>query len=71
MQQRELAAVEADLLMKIQTLAGEVSLELITLDDNYFIRSSEYPLFFKLSAYDFDRLTKIDIRLISGEENSQ
>jgi len=69
--QRELSAVEADLLVKIQTLAGEVSLELITLNDNHFIRSSQYPLFFKLSAYDFDRLTKIDIRLISGEESTQ
>ena len=66
--QRELSAVEADLVLKIQGLAGEVSLELLTLNDNYFIHSSEFPLFFKLSAYDFDRLTGIDFRLISGEE---
>jgi len=69
--QRELAAVEADLVLKIQGLAGEVSLELLTLNDNYFIHSSEFPLFFKLSAYDFDRLMGIDFRLISGEEQRQ
>lgn len=69
--QRELSAAEADLILKIQGLTGEVTLELITLKDQYFIHSSEYPLFFRLSAYDFDRLTKIDMRLISGEENAQ
>jgi len=68
---RELSAVEADLILKIQGLSGEVSLELLTLNDNYFIHSSEYPLFFKLSAYDFDRLMGIDVRLISGEESRQ
>jgi Domain of unknown function (DUF4340) len=66
--QRELSAAEADLVLKIQSLAGAVTLQLISLNNAYFIHSSEYPLFFKLSAYDFDRLTKIDIRLISGEE---
>jgi Domain of unknown function (DUF4340) len=69
--QRELSAVEADLILKIQSLAGEVSLELLTLNDTYFIHSSQYPLFFKLSAYDFDRLTGLDFRLISGEESRQ
>ena len=48
-----------------------MSLELLTLNDNYFIHSSEFPLFFKLSAYDFDRLMGIDFRLISGEEQRQ
>jgi Domain of unknown function (DUF4340) len=69
--QRELSDVEADLLLKIQGLAGEVSLELLTLNGNHFIHSSEYPLFFKLSAYDFDRLVGIDFRLISGEASTQ
>ncbi len=69
--QRELSEVEAELVLKIQSLAGDVTLELLTLNDEHFIHSSEYPLYFKLSAYDFDRLTGIDFRLISGEENSQ
>ncbi len=69
--QRELSAAEADLVLKIQSLAGEVTLELVSLNNEYFIHSSEYPLFFKLSAYDYDRLTKIDISLISGEERAQ
>lgn len=69
--QRELSAMEADLVLKIQSLTGDVTLELVTLNDAHFILSSEYPLFFKLSAYDFDRLTGIDFRLISGEESRQ
>ncbi len=67
--QRELSATEANLVLEIQSLAGEVTLQLITLNDSHFIHSSEYPLFFKLSAYDYDRLTGIDFRLISGEED--
>ena len=65
--QRELFTAEADLVLNIESLAGEVTLELITLNDNHYIHSSEYPLFFTLSAFDFDRLTGIDFRLVSGE----
>jgi len=69
--QRDLSAAEADLVLRINSLAGEVTLELFTLNGQHFIHSSKYPLFFKLSAYDFDRLTGIDIRLVSGEETEQ
>jgi hypothetical protein len=69
--QRELSALEADLVLRIQGLAGEVTLDLVSLNNEHFIHSSEYPLFFKLSAYDFDRLTGIDFRLVSGEEKRQ
>lgn len=69
--QRDLSAAEADLVLKIQSLAGEVTLELVTLNGEGFIHSSEFPLFFKCSAYDFDRLTGIDARLISGEDDIQ
>ena len=65
--QRELSEAEADLVLRVDSLAGEVTLELFSVDDEYFIYSSEYPMFFKLSAYDYDRLTGIDFRLISGE----
>ena len=65
--QQELSAVEADLVMAIQSPTGDVTLELITVANEHFIHSSEYPIFFTLSAYDFDRLTGIDSRLISGE----
>jgi hypothetical protein len=68
--QRELSSAEADLILHIQSLAGDVTLELITLDNEHFINSSEYPFFFKLSAFDFDRLTGIDPRLVSGEDNA-
>ena len=66
--QHELSAVEPDLVMAIQSLTGDVTLTLITVDNKHFISSSEYPIFFTLSAYDFDRLTRVDSRLISGEK---
>ncbi len=65
--QRDLAEKEADLVLKVQSLAGETQLELVTLKGEHFIHSSEFPLFFKLSALDFDRLTGIDARRVSGE----
>ncbi len=69
--QRELFTAEADLVLNVESLAGEMTLELITLGNQHFIHSSEYPLFFTLSAYDFDRLMGIDFRLVSGEESRQ
>ena len=65
--QRDLSEAEADLILQVRGLAGETTLELFTLEQEHFILSSEYELFFGLSAYDFDRLTNIDFRLISGE----
>jgi hypothetical protein len=69
--QRDLAAREADLVLEIQSLAGDMTLELSSLKGEYFIHSSEYPLFFKLNAHDFDRLEGIDVGLISGEKSGQ
>jgi hypothetical protein len=66
--QRDLAEAEADLVLRVESLAGEVTLELFQIEGAYFIHSSEYPLFFSLSAYDYDRLTGIDMVLMSGEQ---
>ena len=68
--QRELAAAEADLLLQVQSLKGQTTLELFSLEGSYFINSSEYALFFTISAYDFDRLTGIDFLLMSAEPNN-
>ncbi len=68
--QRDLAEAEADLVLRVESLAGDVTLELFLKDEKYFIHSSEYPLFFALSAYDYDRLATIDFQLISGEKLS-
>jgi hypothetical protein len=65
--QRDLAETEADLVLKVQSLAGDTVLELLTLNDAHFIHSSEFALFFTLSALDYDRLTGIDARRVSGE----
>lgn len=65
--QRDLMDAEAALELRVRALAGEVNLELFAFEEGYFILSSEYPLFFKLTRYDFERLTGIDFSLISGE----
>ena len=70
-QQRDLAEAEAELLLEVESLGGTVRLELFTLGEQHFIHSSEYPLFFTISAYDYERLTGIDFRLISGEASGE
>ena len=57
---RLLEDAEADLLLDIDSLSGKISLALYQLDGRHFIRSSEYPVFFRLNAYDYDRLSGID-----------
>lgn len=66
--QRDLAEAEADLVLLIASLAGETTLELFHQGGEYYIHSSEYPLFFTLSAYDYDRLAGIDIQRVSGAQ---
>jgi hypothetical protein len=65
--QRELSAVEPDYILDIESLSGEVTLSITTLNEQHFIKNSKFPHFFKLSAYDFDRLTEIDSLRIAGE----
>lgn len=65
--QRDLAEAEAELVVEVESLAGTVTLELLRRGDGYFIHSSEYPLHFTISAFDYDRLAGIDVGLISGE----
>ena len=62
--QRDLSEAEARLVLKIQSLSGETTLELFSLGRQRFIYSSEYALFFELSDYDYDRFTSIDARLL-------
>ena len=61
-----LADTEAELVLDIDSLSGRLQLSLFQKDGRYFIRSSEFAATFRLSAYDFDRLTGINFLLISG-----
>ena len=63
--------VEADLVLHIDSLSGEVTLQLYRNEGAHFIRSSEYPLFFILGRYDYDQLTSIDIERISGLHSAE
>lgn len=63
--QRDLADAEADLVMSINSLGGETTLELFTLGEVHYIMSSAYPFFFSLGAWDYNRLTGVDLGLLS------
>ena len=65
--QRDLSTVEADLVLNVQSLAGDVTLQLLTLRGKHYIHSSEFPLFFLLNAKDYERLASVDALLLSGE----
>jgi hypothetical protein len=69
--QRDLSEVEDELILNVQSLAGEVTLKVITLKGKHYIYSSEFPLFFTLSTYDFNRLTGVNAARISGENSDQ
>jgi hypothetical protein len=68
--QRDLADAEPELVLEVTSLAGDVTLELFTIDTAHFVHSSKYPFFFTLDSYNYDRLTSIDFRLISGEDTA-
>jgi len=58
--QRSLSESEPAFSLAIVDSEGELMLELFVLDQGYAVYHSRYPVFFTLSAYDFDRLTSID-----------
>jgi hypothetical protein len=64
--QRDLSTAEADLVITVQSLAGEVTLEIVTRSGEHFIHSNEFPLFFTC-ATDCERLTGVDAGRIAGE----
>lgn len=70
-QARSLADWEADLIMEVESLAGTATFELIAHEERYFLKSSEYPLFFEIGEDDFTRLAGIDIGLITGEADAR
>ncbi|MDG2273953.1 MAG: hypothetical protein P8L39_16775 [Halioglobus sp.] len=67
----ELATREVQTVITIQSLAGEVTLKLVTIDSRHFIYSSKYPFFFKISACYFDHLTRGYFCLISDIEDEE
>ncbi len=61
-----LDATEADIVLTVQGLAATVTLSIYTHQRQHFIRSSEYPFYFKMDSADFDQLHGIDIARISA-----
>ena len=59
---------EAELILDITSLAGNSQLALYKLGEDHFISSSKYPFLFRLSAYDYDKLTGIDSFILSGAQ---
>lgn len=59
---------EAALILDVNGLAGSLRLEFYRLGDMHYVRSTEYPYLFRISAYDYDSLTGIDSLLLSGAQ---
>ena len=68
--QRSLAETEPTLSLRVSDAQGEIVLDLFKLDDTYAVYHSRQPVFFTLSAYDFDRLTRIDFDRLAGSADS-
>lgn len=45
--------------LEVNTAAGEWQYEFIKADDDYFVRRNDRDLFFKVSAYEFERIAQI------------
>lgn len=62
------AGTEAELILEVKGLARSARLALFRIGDMHYASSSEYPYLFRISAYDFDKLTGIDSFLLSGAQ---
>lgn len=57
---RDLAALSPDLVLHVESLEGNSRLALFSSEGEHFLHSGRYRQFFRLSAWDYDRLTGID-----------
>ncbi|MEP1471192.1 MAG: DUF4340 domain-containing protein [Halieaceae bacterium] len=64
--QRTLAESPPTLTLEVTTDSGVEKLEYFSLDGGRYVYSGNYPLFFRLSDYDFDRITGIDAQLLAA-----
>ena len=67
-QQRSLSIAVPDIELSVKALAGDTRFELFTLGEQHYIHSSNYPLFFTLSDYDFNRFTTLDAQRLQGDD---
>ena len=63
----ELVQVDAELVLDIDSLSGPVLLSFWQQDEHYFVRSSEFPVVFRINPYVFERVVGIDFMLMCGQ----
>lgn len=64
--QRSISELEPDLTLKLTVAMRQINLEFFALEDGRYILSSEYPVFFELAAYAYDRILGFDPALLRG-----
>ena len=64
--QRSIAELEPTLALTLTVGQRQIALEFFSLDAGRYILSSEYPVFFKLAAYDYNRVLGFDPALLAG-----
>ncbi len=65
--QRTLSIAVPRIELAVETLAGDTRFELFTLGERHYIHCSDYPLFFTLSNYDFNRFATLNAHLLRGD----
>ena len=64
--QRSIAELEPALTLTLAAGRQQIVLDFFSLDAGRYILSSEYPVFFELAAYDYDRILGVDPALLRG-----
>jgi len=64
--QRSIAELEPTLTLMLTAGRRKIVLDFFSLDAGRYILSSEYPVFFELAAYDYDRFLGFDPALLRG-----
>ncbi len=64
--QQTLSIAVPEITLAIETAENITTFELFTLGERHFIHCSDHPLYFTLSAYDFDRFATLDSDRLQG-----
>jgi hypothetical protein len=64
--QRSVTELEPDLTLQLAVAQRQIKLEFFSLGDGRYVLSNEYPVFFSLAAYDYERILGLDPLLLLG-----
>ncbi len=66
-----LAELDAPPTLQVAATGGSYHFRLYEMEDSYFIQREDIPVYFSLSAYDYDRLNDVDAEALFAGENDE